>query len=358
MEKLFYKKDAVTPHFGVDGLSRRSFLRGIAGAALAGAAGCVGAPRLSSLRRDPAMVVILSDCHVGNWHSTKYQGVKFAECIARVLALDPLPSRMFIPGDLAYLWGRKEDYALSRRLLQPVVDAGIEITIGMGNHDRRENFLECWPEYVGRSPVPGRIVSKVHGLYFDYIMADTLDQPAQTDRWITPGALDDAQREWLKVQCMAATRPLLVLAHHPAGELGIPGGGRTSASARRFGELIMGGKDAPTRCCGYIHGHDHRWYVTRSLLHWSEGRVGQTASLPSTGHWGDIGYAILRECPDRVELSLVQYDYFSPKPAPKDAAVNPGWQAIIQDNAGKRCTFVAAEAGKSGFATMASRAEV
>lgn len=324
---------------GVFGVSRRDFLRGAAGTALFGMGACTGIPVSGSLRRDEALVAILSDCHVGAWRSPEYQGVKFAECIARVLALDPLPARMLIPGDLAYLWGRKEDYELSRRLLQPVLDAGIEVTIGMGNHDRRENFLERWPEYAGRSPVRGRIVSKVRGAYFDYIMADTLDQPAETDRWITPGTLDGEQREWLKAECAAAKRPLLVLAHHPAGELGTPGDGNTIASARKFGELIMGSKHAPTRCCGYIHGHDHRWYVTRSLIHWSEGRVGHTAGIPSTGHWGDIGYALLREYPDRAELSLVQYDYFSPKPPSADAAPNPSWQAIVRDNAGSRCTF-------------------
>ena len=302
-----------------------------------------------SLRKDDTLIAILSDCHVGNWNSTKYQGVKFAECVARVLALDPLPSKMFIPGDLAYLWGRKEDYELSRTLLQPVLDAGIEVTIGMGNHDRRENFLERWPEYAERSPVPGRIVSKVRGVYFDYIMADTLDQPMETDRWITPGTLDDAQREWLKLECAASKRPLLVLAHHPAGELGDPGKGNTPGSARKFGELIMGSKDTPTNCCGYIHGHDHRWYVTRLLKHWSEECVGQTVALPSTGHWGDIGYCLLREHPDRAELSLVQYDYFSPKPLTADVAPNPAWQAIVRDNAGKRCTFVSTlQAGRKG----------
>ena len=103
----------------------------------------------------------------------------------------------------------------------------------------------------------------------------------------------------------------------------------------------MGTEEAPTNCCGYIHGHNHRWYVTRSLRHWGAGLVGQTAGLPSTGHWGDIGYCLLREYPDRAELSLVQYDYFSPKPLPADAAPNPAWQAIVRDNAGKRCTFVA-----------------
>ena len=316
------------------GLSRRAFLRGTACSVLVGAGGCAGIPPLGKLKKDESLIAVLADCHVGNWKSTEYQGVKFAECIARVLALDPLPARMFILGDLAYLWGRREDYELSRRLLQPVLDAGIELTIGMGNHDRRENFLERWPEYVDRSPVPGRIVSKVHGVYFDYIMADTLNQPEQTDKWITPGVLDDEQREWLKAECAAAKRPLLVMAHHPAGEVG-------GLSALEFGEIIMGTNAEPTKCCGYIHGHDHQWYVTRSLFHWGNRRVGKTASLPSTGHWGDIGYALLREHPDRAELSLVQYDYFSPRPQAADAAPNPAWQAVVRDNDGQRCTFVA-----------------
>ena len=311
------------------------------GVAAVGAGGCAGLPFAGKPAKDETLVALLSDCHAGNWKSPAYQGEKFRECIARVLKLDPLPGKMLIPGDLAYLWGRKEDYALSRQLLQPVLDAGIELTIGMGNHDRRENFLELWPEYAARSPVPGRIVSMVRGAHFDYIMLDTLNQPVETDRWITPGTLEGEQREWLAATCRAAKRPYLVLAHHPAGELGEPGMGNTSRSAHIFGELIMGPKDAPTRCCGYIHGHDHRWYVTRSLCSWKDPRIGQTAALPSTGHWGDIGYSLLREYPDRAELRLVQYDYFSPKPPKPGDSPNPAWQAIVRDNAHAGCTFAA-----------------
>ena len=317
-------------------LSRRSVLQGIVGAVAVGAGGCAGLPFARLPKKDRNLIALLSDCHIGDWKSPHYQAEKFAECIARVLALDPLPSRMFIPGDLAYLWGRREDYALARRLLQPAMDAGIEVTIGMGNHDRRENFLEIWPEYADRSPVSGRIVSRMRGVYFDYIMLDTLDQPADTTKWITQGKLDGVQREWLRSECGAAKRPLLVMGHHPAGELG-----DGPDSARNFGEILLGTEDAPTQCCGYIHGHDHQWYVTRSLLHWSDPRIGQTAALPSTGHWGDIGYSLLRECPDRAELSLVQYDYFSPSPSDPGAPVNAAWRAVVRDNASARCTFVA-----------------
>jgi len=315
-------------HIQNDVVSRRAFLRGVAGVAIAGAGGCAGLPFAAKLRKDETLVALLSDCHVGNWRSPKYQGEKFAECVARVLALDPLPAKMIIPGDLAFLWGRKEDYALARQLLQPVVDAGIEVTIGMGNHDRRENFLEYWPEYAARSPVPGRLVSRIRGTHFDYIMLDSLDQPKATDTWITPGVLDGPQREWLRAECAAAKRPLLVLAHHPNKEL-------------KLGEDIMGKKDSPTKCCGFIHGHDHFWYVTRSLKSWGEARIGLTAALPSTGHWGDIGYALLRERPDRAELSLVQYDYFTPGPPAPGAAPRADWQARVRDHKDARCTFVA-----------------
>ena len=322
-------------------ISRRSFLGGAFGLAVVGGmgGGCASVPFFGSLRKDASLVALLSDCHVGNWNSPSYQGVKFSECIARVLALDPLPARMIIPGDLAYLWGRREDYALAKKLLQPVVDAGIEVTIGMGNHDRRENFLEFWPEYADRTLVPGKIVSKVRGLHFDYIMLDTLDQPVATDRWITPGVLDDNQRDWLRAECAAATRPLIVMAHHPAIELGVPGKSGPK-SALDFGEVILGKKSAPTKCCGFIHGHDHYWYVTRSLKPWYESRVGRTASLPSTGHWGDIGYALLRESPDRAVVSLVQYDYFSPQPLNADEKPRSDWKAVVEDNANASCTFV------------------
>lgn len=336
MDKLF-KGSSVGIVLKQD-VPRRSVLKGLAALALAGV-GNGPSPLFAALpRKDMALVALLSDCHVGDWNSPRYQATKFAACVARVLALDPLPGRMIIPGDMAYLWGRKEDYRLFKRLLQPVVDAGIEVTLGMGNHDRRENFLEFWPEYADKTPVSGRIVSKVTGAHFDYILLDTLDQPKETDKWITAGVIDDEQREWLRGECGMARRPFLVLAHHPACELGENGNYR---SARKFGEQILGKWESPTKCCGFIHGHDHRWYVTRSLLHWSDVRARQTAALPSTGHWGDIGYSLLREYPDRAELSLVQYDYFAPKPLPAGVPAKPEWQAIVRDNSQARCTFVA-----------------
>lgn len=127
--------------------TRREFLCGLSASAFGVVTGCCGRRMLSLPCKDETLVAFLSDCHVGNWKSSDCQRVKFADCLARVLALDPLPGKMIIAGDLAYLWGRREDYELSKKLLQPVCDAGIEVTIAMGNHDRRENFLEFWPSF-------------------------------------------------------------------------------------------------------------------------------------------------------------------------------------------------------------------
>ena len=48
----------------------------------------------------------------------------------------------------------------------------------MGNHDRRDNFLQVWPEYAKTSPVKGRIVSKVEMPHVDLLMLDTLNGPS------------------------------------------------------------------------------------------------------------------------------------------------------------------------------------
>lgn len=305
--------------------SRKEFVS-MAFCAFGGAA--LSAPSFGKLKTDPALVAFLSDCHVGNWKSTDYQGKKFADCIARVLRLKPLPGTIIIPGDLAYLWGRKEDYELSRKLLKPVFAAGIAVHVAMGNHDRRENFLELWPECADTSPVKGRVVSLVPGKHCDFVVVDTLDQPDETDRWITPGKLDGGQREWLEAHCRAAKRPFIVVAHHPPHELG-----------KNFGQLIAGTKDEPTKCCGYVHGHDHEWYVRRTIAKWQSGMVRNSVALPSTGHWGDIGYALMTQKADRAEMKLVQYDYFSPKPLPPKARPREEWAQVVRDKNGSSCTF-------------------
>ncbi|MBQ0031706.1 MAG: hypothetical protein KBT68_02770, partial [bacterium] len=67
--------------------------------------------------------------------------------------------------------------------------------------------------------------------------------------------------------------------------------------------------------------------------------VTRLVCLPSTGWWGDIGYAIMRTYPDRAELSLVENDFFFPSPLKPGEKSPPEWDDIIAENNGAVSVF-------------------
>lgn len=285
-------------------MTRRMFLTGLATAAAGAMARRAAALPAAAGRKkrvlDPALAVLLSDLHVNGLKSEVpthlYEEKFLAKTVAAILALDPLPANVVCFGDIAYHWGQREDYVLAHGLLQPLVDAGIRLTLGMGNHDRRGNFLEVWPEYAKTSPVPGRIVSKIELPHVDLLMLDTLNAlEVEKFRKSNPGEMDDAQREWLAEMLKASTKPVLTCAHHKPDEDKVG-----------LGALLLKSE----ACRGHIHGHWHKW--ARDIIHsgWAPQHLKPFVGLPSTGHWGDIGYAILRTFPDRVEIVNRQSDFF------------------------------------------------
>ena len=90
---------------------------------------------------------------------------------------------------------------------------------------------------------------------------------------------------------------------------------------------------------GYVHGHSHLWQPDWYHDGWgANAREFRTASLPSTGHWGDIGYAVFTAQPGHAELRLVQDDYYFPSPRP--AAERPRtWQAIVDEHRGRSVSW-------------------
>ena len=283
-------------------ITRRSFIGGIAAAGGLSAWNALGAATAPQKRGtvDANLVVFISDMHINGLRKEvqghQYEEACLAKTVAEILALDPLPANVVCFGDIAYHWGQREDYVLAHEILQPLVDAGIKLTLGMGNHDRRGNFLSVWPEYAQTSPVAGRIVSKIELPHVDLLMLDTLNAlEVEKFKKSKPGELDDAQREWLAETLKAATKPVLTCAHHKPDEDKVG-----------LGALLLKSE----ACRGHIHGHWHKW--ARDIIHsgWEPQQVKPYVGLPSTGHWGDIGYAILRTFPDRVEIVNRQWDFF------------------------------------------------
>ena len=68
-------------------------------------------------------------------------------------------------------------------------------------------------------------------------------------------------------------------------------------------------------------------------------RIVRMAVLPSTGWWGDIGYATMRTYADRAELKLVQRDFYFPHPLKEGEQRPKLWDDIIAEKRGASCVF-------------------
>lgn len=303
-------------------LDRRSFVSG-GFLAAAGIAGC------RSLRtraaRGPAdnTSVLISDLHVGANRKFAYTQERLIKVVDAILAMDPKPDNVICFGDVALTYGLGDDYDVSKPILQRIVDAGIKLTLTLGNHDRRSEFLKRWPEYVKSSPVPGRVVSVVDLGTADLVLLDALkgaDDRAPNDMGPVEGTLDPAQLAWLESFVANAKRPFFVGSH-------------------QFMDLHIDGpkpikRIATSQCAlGWIYGHDHQWSASMHVASWKESRILPALALPSTGLWGDIGYVTLGTNASGAVFELHQDDFYFRTPT----AVSPRpafWDARVRDNQG------------------------
>ena len=320
-------------------LDRRSFLFSAASFGLVAAAD--EPPKLFTKAKadfDDHLTVLLADIHVGaQADAPTFPAKRLEKEIARILKLDPLPRRAVVFGDLAYRRGFAGDYVKSAPLLKQLTDAGIELTIGMGNHDRRSAFLETYPEHAKRTRVPGRLVSVVSGPDADILMLDTLqgaDNRDVLDAGPSEGALDEAQQEFLAKELPAWPRPVFVGAHHGFGGLTVKG--------NPLVDLLC----ASDNVVGWLNGHYHRWLTEWTKCKkgpaWMRARVLRSVRLPSTSYSGDVGFALLRTAPGdfRVELCQDDFQVYVGGKIPRLAKRTAVNDAIVRDHAGAVCRFV------------------
>ncbi len=278
---------------------------------------------------DPDKVVLLSDIHIcGEFEDGKpkhypYNPICLQKCIGQILEMRPLPAHVMIFGDVAWDYGLEEDYRYAAELLRPLEEAGIQITFGMGNHDRRKAFLNVFPQYTEQTKVPGRIVSIVKLPAVDLVMLDSLAELPNLklrEGTTVSGELNQEQVEWLKGFLQGQTRPTILCAHHPMKEMPV------------LEELII---NSPA-VIGYICGHVHTWekgaYIIRPRV---PQRMVTTLVLPST-FYGDIGFAVLSCRKDRVLVEYSSQGFWWPQPVE-----NPPreWAMRQEDLADEQCSF-------------------
>ncbi len=269
---------------------------------------------------DENLVVIISDLHT---NPSGYQPARLERTISDIIAMDPKPRNVIALGDLAYLKGKPEEYALLKEMIAPLEAAGICLTMAMGNHDRRKRFAEAFPERAAASLVEDRFVYVVETPRADIILLDSLQEDPDPEKGIVAGALNDPQKEWLREKLSTYTdKPVFVTAHHPIGETGIR-------------DILV---NSPT-CSGYIHGHDHVWRDGWVKKNYSVRNLVRTLCVPSTGHWGDIGYTVLRLEEDHAEAQIHEYEFFFPKPAAEGEPKPLQWKMIEDEHRDRICYF-------------------
>ena len=276
---------------------------------------------------DDTLVAIIADTHVnglpperlpGRYHQAGY----LRKTVEDILSLRPLPANVIGLGDYAYLWGMAEDYALVGEILAPLERAGIRVTLAMGDHDRRDNFLAQWPRYAEESQVPGRIVTRVDTPHCLFLLLDTVnDDPIGFGEATRPSRIGDAQFEWLDAELKAASKPVIVCGHH----------GPTENNNGLAGFLL--GKPSFK---AYFHGNWHTWSPSYTRVPGNNPGIIPRIGFPSTGHWGDIGFALMRTFPDRAEIELRQNDLFGERGPDSAEAYR---DAVVKDRAGLTVTI-------------------
>ena len=310
-------------------LTRRFFIGGMS------AAFAVGPRKLFAKEEsdfDDNLLVFLSDVHAGAAKTCKCARKKLKEAVAEILKMRPLPRNVLVFGDVAHVYGLGADYDASRPAFKLLEDAGITVTVGMGNHDRRSEFAARWPDAPKKSLVPGRFVHLVETSGVGFLMLDSLqgtDDRAQDDYGPVPGALSDDQQAFLRDFLAKRTKPVILCAHHAPGEMKLCG---------RPLSLVL----VTTPCiAGYIHGHNHRWM--RAWLRNKDQKTPERAKhvlcLPSNGLWGDIGYATCRVSTGKVEVAPTLKDFWLSRPVSPERRP-PEWDDILAEGrASGPCTF-------------------
>jgi 3',5'-cyclic-AMP phosphodiesterase len=236
-------------------LTRREFLRR---AMLAGAAATLVPSAWAGLPtkpRDPHTFAFFSDTHIAANPQERYLGVNMsdhlAECIRQVAVWPVTPAAVMLNGDLAFLAGKRGDYATFGQVITPL-RAVAPLHLSFGNHDHRGHFWAAFPaDAAAQKKTLHRQAAVLPAERVNWLQLDSLDR---TDD--TPGKLRTAQLHWLTQELDARPdKPAIVLVHHN------PQFNNHKTGLMDTPELME--VVAPRRHVkAIIYGHTHNWQIT------------------------------------------------------------------------------------------------
>jgi 3',5'-cyclic AMP phosphodiesterase CpdA len=226
--------------------TRRGFLQAALGAA-ATARGAAPATRWA----------LLSDTHVPADPALEARGFRPYDNLARVVPEIErwAPDGAIVSGDLARTEGLAGDYRSLDTLLRPLA-AKLPVSLVLGNHDDRKNFLAAFSKSPGaRQPVPNKCVTVIESAPVRILLLDSL---LYTNR--VAGLLGKAQRAWLEEYLARPNQPPTILVfHHPPTE---------EDSALLDSDRLLHIAARSRQVKAIVYGHSHAYnFQTQDGLH-------------------------------------------------------------------------------------------
>ena len=231
-------------------VNRRKFLghsaRALALLALSKRTGLLGQEAADAEKK--IHLALLSDTHVPADPKNEYRKFLPWENLKTVVpqVIESRPEGVILNGDAARLTGELADYEAIKQLLAPLAER-VPVSIGLGNHDDRDNFFKVFDQPSGnRQKVAGKHVLVIERPFMRLILLDSLLYVNKA-----AGLLGKTQREWLARYLQEADdRPIVIFVHHTLGD-----GDGDLLDVERFLRLTRAHK--PVKAI--IYGHSHKY---------------------------------------------------------------------------------------------------
>lgn len=212
----------------------------------------------------------ITDTHIKAGRKKAYGIVDTAgmleHCVQHVLALPQRPDAVIVTGDLVD-WGRPDEYALLRELLQPLFDA-LPVYLMPGNHDDRDSLRASFPEHGYLRQWAPFVQYAIDDHPLRIVALDTLI-PMQGG-----GHLCEQRLDWLdRTLAAVPAKPTVVALHHPPFITGIGHMDRISLSGAEGLMQVIARHPQVERV---IAGHLHRPITVRFA-----GTVASTCPSPA-----------------------------------------------------------------------------
>ncbi len=236
-------------------MGRRQFLAGVSktAVALAMASRVKAAFEEGSISSQSVHLALMSDTHTPADPTTENRKFRPWENLKTVAAQinEARPEAVILNGDAARLTGELDDYAALKQLLGPLA-AQAPVYIGMGNHDKRENFLKTFKDSaVANQKVAGKWVLLLERPALRLILLDSLLYSNQV-----AGLLGKAQRQWLeKFLADSDARPTVLFVHHTLGD-----GDGDLLDVERLFRLLAPHKKVKA----IFYGHSHEFSIRQN----------------------------------------------------------------------------------------------